>query len=191
MKIFNCLVLGTLLTAAFGASALAAYAGYEDDVGVPNRSPAVLAEKTVPGTYSVPVPAALEPYSSYPVAKVCWYAEGEKIGLGYLLPIELTGFDNSDIRLSGAAPAGQTRFTLTGDHGVAVCTRADGQVSCRVEYERLPIDATRVDLELSRQFRDPFELGARRDVSTLFQHEPVGIISFPDLPSPFPATDAR
>lgn len=140
------------------------------------------------GEYSVPVTKELEPYASYPLSEVCWYGDGHKVALGYTLPQELTGVKSDMIFLTGE-DTGQDSFKLTGDHGDATCSRGDSlSIKCVVSYQNLTFDADGVKKTLQNEFSDPFEISQRLAVANHFGGEPIGVITFPDMISPFPAS---
>jgi hypothetical protein len=148
-----------------------AFAGQWDDVGIP-------------GSYSVPVPPELAPFSSYPVSRVCYVESQGKTYVGYNLPAELTGSQTSAIILSGESTTAET-FSLHGPDETANCQRdrAQAKVSCRVAYGHLSFDMAERAKILSEKFPDLKELDGRSKVSALFSTEPIGIIEFADMPA--------
>ena len=137
------------------------------------------------GDYWVPVEDALKPFGLYPLDDICWFGDGASFGLGYRLPPELTGHDDSMIQLSGV-DAGLPSFKLTSSHGDADCVRNAGMVSCQIKYRGLKTDMARAKQLLTSEVADAAELGLRLTVTERFQADPIGVISFPDRIQPFP-----
>ncbi|HZO16174.1 MAG TPA: hypothetical protein VFB62_23025 [Polyangiaceae bacterium] len=126
------------------------------------------------GAYSVPVPAELEPYATYPVDSITACRRGELVELGYKLPALLVGKE-THVGFSGSYDEAAAAFVLSGN-GTASCAVTNGSWSCFEEFAGITVDLAAVAEET--QGLSAAEAQGRLDVSQAFGADPIGILDF-------------
>ncbi len=127
-------------------------------------------------TYTVPVPAELEAFATFPNLPARYVQEGTQITVSYRLPEELVGNQTTVIALRGEMK-NPREFRLKGEHGDARCQSAHQRLNCIVEYKDLPIDERALGLFIEQKFPERVEQLARLEVARLFSGEPIGVIT--------------
>ena len=128
--------------------------------------------------YSVPVPASLEPYASYPIGDVSLCRTAGGIELGYSLPALLVG-KKTRVSFAGGFDPTTGTYELSSEDGTASCDPGTGSWSCLERFVGLEIDLTEVAAEAAAL--GPQEAAARLEVAQLFSGDPIGVLDF-DLP---------
>jgi len=128
--------------------------------------------------YSVPVPAALEPYAAYPIGDVSLCQSGDTIELGYSLPKLLVG-KNTRVSFAGTYLAAEGTYELSSEDGTASCEPSDTSWTCFETFTGLEVDLERVADEAAEL--PAAEAAGRVEVAERFGGDPIGILDF-DLP---------
>lgn len=126
------------------------------------------------GDYSVPVPAALEPYAHYPIDSVTACTRGDLLEIGYKLPALLIGKEEHVSFVGPYDPAADT-LSLSGD-GTATCDVSAEGWSCLEHFVGIEVDLEAVAEEAADL--SPAEAAARIDVAEYFGSDPIGILDF-------------
>jgi hypothetical protein len=129
----------------------------------------------VNGTYTVPVDAALAPYASFAVNGIQFCSDGASVSLAYKLPALLLG-DEQHVTFSGPMSAGVAAYVLSSSQGTARCAAKSGVWSCHETFVGIAVDTQKLDATLGPL--PTAEANARRQVSTTFGQDPIGVIAF-------------
>ena len=127
------------------------------------------------GTYTIPVGANLAHAAQFRVG-FSWTNFGDRVQLGYRLPLELTGTPNF-VQADGEFDVRKNAFVLSDRIGTSECTVSGTRLRC---IERLPNVV--VDVEgAMRTIPATVDSEAHRHVVERFGQDPVGILET-DLP---------
>lgn len=138
------------------------------------------------GTYSVPVPPALEAAASYDVPEVEWSVDGDEVELRYDLPRGLVG---KALQLSFKGSLAGSTAALSGSAGTADCTITSEEVVCNESMAGLlPLtpDYAVVEELAATDYAGP--AADRLDVAKRFAGDPIGIVHI-DLTVPAGSAD--
>ncbi|MDH3726912.1 MAG: hypothetical protein OER77_05230 [Myxococcales bacterium] len=133
---------------------------------------------TVDGLYTVPVDdASLSPFATQPV-RLDWRERNGEFRLNYDFPEELTGISQ---RVSFEGRAAQDgSIELTGDLGSASCS-ADPTGSgfvCTERFPQIQFDLERLERDFEQRGLPALEIARRLEVASIFQSDPIGVLTF-------------
>ncbi len=136
------------------------------------------AHTDVTGSYSVPVPAELEPYASYLVDSITACQRAGVVELGYKLPALLVGKPQR-VSFSGSYDPNADVLMLSGD-GSATCDVSSAGWSCLEHFVGVAVDLEAVAKEA--EGLPAAEVQGRLDVAAYFGGDPIGILDFLPMP---------
>lgn len=133
---------------------------------------------TVDGLYTVPVDdASLTPFATQPVL-LDWRDRNGEFRMDYDFPEELTGISQR-VSFEGRAAQDGT-IELLGDLGSASCS-ADSTGSgfvCTERFPQIEFDLARLARDFEQRGMSALEIARRLEVATIFQSDPIGVLSF-------------
>ncbi|MDH3199478.1 MAG: hypothetical protein OEM15_01160 [Myxococcales bacterium] len=133
---------------------------------------------TVDGLYTVPVDdASLSPFATQPVL-LDWRARNGEYRLDYDFPVELTGLSQRVSFEGQAQPDGS--IELVGDLGSASCSAdpTGARFVCTERFPQLEFDLTRLARDFEQRGLSAIEIARRLEVASIFQSDPIGVLSF-------------
>lgn len=131
------------------------------------------AERPIRGTYTVPTSnVELAPSAVFPVRFRSDNYFANPTQIAFPLPAELTGTAQT------IALQKQEDGTWAGDQVQGNCSQTRRNFTCNLAFKNLPFDPQAVDTLIQSKYLDPIEAARRRQVSTLFQGEPIGVINY-------------
>ena len=137
-------------------------------------------------TYSVPVPAELEPSATFKLASAkvvkTKTSMGTDIQLVYQLPPELVGSNPIQIELSGTQLDSNpdVAFEAKGPLAKALCLPQTTSMSCRIEMTKDVVDSKAAGIFLEQNFQDLTKRQQLSEVMMRFSSDPIGIILYQD-----------
>ncbi len=129
------------------------------------------------GEYSVPVPAALAAYATFPVMYQSTKNAAGKTVLTYKLPEDLVTRNAAEIVLEHQATQGGF-LLFSGPGGEASCRRVGESLTCLVLYPNLIVDDRAVEALLQEKYAGAADLLLRKQVASIFSADPKGIVNY-------------
>jgi hypothetical protein len=129
-------------------------------------------------TYSVPVPAALEPYASYELKNFQWQETRDSVEVTYKLPELLLGYSHR-VSFRGRQRNDGHYELVSDQYGKLECTKDENGHDCRAMYRGLKVDLPKVEALLVSKNVESREREGRMAVSARFGGDLVGVIHVP------------
>ncbi|HKO94147.1 MAG TPA: hypothetical protein VJU61_23500 [Polyangiaceae bacterium] len=125
-------------------------------------------------SYSVPVPAELEPYATFELRDLRFRQRGEEWTLDYTLPALLLGAARK-LSFRGTTDASGV-YELGGDAGSMTCTPEAAELRCDEVLDAAELDRDKLERALAELPAEESQL--RRDVAESFANDPIGVLRF-------------
>jgi hypothetical protein len=125
-------------------------------------------------SYSVPVPAELEPYASFELGDLRFRQRGDEWTLDYSLPELLLGASRK-LSFRGTLDASGT-YELSGDAGSLTCTAEADTLRCDEVLAAVELDRDKLERALAELPAQENE--ARWAVAERFADDPIGVLRF-------------